>query len=64
MLPIIILAVIAVPLLIFAFVRVRGRTKAGEDLAGTGTSQAELEREFAAAEAYEDEWRKQQHSEQ
>ena len=36
-------------------------TRAGESLAGSDTSQAELEREFAAAEAYEDQWREQQH---
>ena len=63
MLPIIILAVVAVPLLIVAFVRIRQRNDAGEDLSASGTSKAELEREFAAAEAYEDEWREQQHSE-
>jgi len=63
-LPVIIIAVIAVPLLIVAVVKTRRRTAAREELAGSGTSQAELEREFAAAEAYDDEWRKQQHSEQ
>ena len=63
MLPVIILAVIAIPLLVYAFMRVRRRNESGEDLSASGTSKAELEREFAAAEAYEDEWREQQHSE-
>ncbi len=61
MLPVIIIAVIVIPLLVVSFVQIRKRNAAGESLAGSDTSQAELEREFAAAEAYEDQWREQQH---
>jgi hypothetical protein len=61
MLPVIIVAVIVVPLLVFAFVQIRRQKAEGEQLADTDTSPAELEREFAAAEAYEEQWREQQH---
>jgi hypothetical protein len=61
MLPVIIIAVIVIPLLIFAFVGIRRRNAAGEKLE-PGTSQAELEKEFEAAEAYEEQWRADQHS--
>jgi hypothetical protein len=59
-LPVIIIAVLVIPLLIFAFVGVKRRNAVGEKL-DPGTDQAELDREFAAAEAYEDEWRAKQH---
>ena len=60
MLPVAIIALIAIPLLVVVFVQIRRRNVAGEDLGGT--DQAEPEREFAAAEAYEDQWREQQHA--
>jgi hypothetical protein len=61
MLPVIIIAVIVIPLLIFAFVGIKRRNAVGEKLE-PGTSQAELDKEFAAAEAYEEQWRSDQHS--
>ena len=62
MLPVIIFAVIAIPLLIAAFYGVR-RTRASTERAAEVDegSRAELEREFAAAEAYEEKWRAEQH---
>ena len=58
MLPVIIFVVIAIPLLIAAFVIVRRKEKAAEV---TDIDQAELEREFAAADAYEEKLREAQH---
>jgi hypothetical protein len=55
MFPWILFALIAVPLVIVGFVATRRRTAAGEHPAGQ--DQAEIEREFAEAEAYEAKWR-------
>jgi uncharacterized membrane protein len=56
--PWLIFAVIVVPLLIVVFAVARRRTTEGEHPAGEDApAQAEIEREFAAAEAYEAEWR-------
>jgi hypothetical protein len=60
-LPVIIIAVLVIPLLILAFVGIKRRNAVGEKLE-PGTDQAELDREFAAAEAYEEKWRADQHS--
>jgi hypothetical protein len=61
-LPVIIFVCIAIPLLVIAFVAVRRSKKTTEHLAeAEGTSEAEMEREFAAAEAYEEKWRDEQH---
>ena len=58
MIPWIIFAVIVVPLLIAVFAATRRRTAAGEHPAGEDAeARAEIEREFAAAEAYEEKWR-------
>ncbi len=58
MIPWIIFAVIVVPLLIAVFAATRRRTAAGEHPAGEDAAErAEIEREFAAAEAYEEKWR-------
>jgi len=58
MIPWIIFAVIVVPLLIAVFAATRRRTAAGEHPAGEDAEErAEIEREFAAAEAYEEKWR-------
>ena len=46
MLPVIIIAVIVIPLLILSFVQIRRRNAAGESLAGTDASQEELDREI------------------
>jgi uncharacterized membrane protein len=58
MIPWIIFAVIVVPLLIAVFAATRRRTAGGEHPAGEDAAErAEIEREFAAAEAYEEKWR-------
>jgi hypothetical protein len=49
---------ILVPLLIVAFVAARRRTVAGEHPADeTADDRAEMEKEFAEAEAYQEKWR-------
>jgi hypothetical protein len=59
LIPWIIIAVIAVPVLIGAFVVTRRKTRAGEHPAGgDAPSRAELEREFAEADEYDAKWRK------
>jgi hypothetical protein len=56
--PWIIMAVVAVPLVVIAFVATRRRTAVGEHPAGEDAqTRALTEQEFAAAEAYEAEWR-------
>ena len=58
MIPWIIFAVIVVPLVVVVFAATRRRTAAGEHPAGEDAEErAEIEREFAAAEAYEEKWR-------
>ena len=58
MIPWIIMAVVAVPLVVIAFVATRRRTAAGEHPAGEDAqTRALTEQEFAEAEAYEAEWR-------
>lgn len=60
MIPWIIFAVIVVPLVVIVFAATRRRTAAGEHPAGEDAAErAEIEREFAAAEAYEEKWREQ-----
>jgi hypothetical protein len=60
MIPWIIMAVVAVPLVVIAFAASRRRTAAGEHPAGeTEQTRALTEQEFAEAEAYEAEWREQ-----
>ena len=66
MLPIIILAAVAVPLVVLAFLANRRRLAAGEhettgDAAADEATQEEYEDEFAKAEAYQEQWRKEQH---
>lgn len=59
MIPWIIFAVVVVPLVVVGFVATRRRTAAGEQPAGEDAqTRARTEEEFAAAEAYEAEWRK------
>jgi hypothetical protein len=58
MIPWIIFALVAVPLLIVAFAAARRRTAAGEHPASeTEGTRSETDREFAEAEAYEAKWR-------
>ena len=61
MLPWIILALVAVPLVIIAFVAVRRRESAVHPAGETAADRAEIEREFEAAERYEEQWREEQH---
>ena len=56
MIPWIIMAVVAVPLVVIAFVAMRRKTAAGE-VVESDDEKAEMEREFADAEAYEEQWR-------
>jgi hypothetical protein len=60
--PVIIFAVIAIPVLVIAFVTMRKRTAAGEHpVPEDAASRAEVEREFDEAERYQEEWREEQH---
>ena len=57
MIPWLIFALVLVPILIVAFVAARKRTVAAEHPAGeTAEDRAEMEREFAEAEAYQEKW--------
>ena len=56
MIPWIIMAVLAVPLVVVGFLAMRRKTAAGELLAGDD-AEARTEKEFAEAEAYETKWR-------
>jgi hypothetical protein len=61
-LPIVIIAAVAIPLLAMAFFAVRRRTVAGEHPATeTDADRRRNEQEFAAAEQYQEEWREEQH---
>ena len=61
MIPWIVMAVIAVPLVVVAFVAARRRTREAEGLdAEDPETTREIEREFAAAERYEEKWREEQ----
>ena len=58
MIPWIILAVVAVPVLVIGFAATRRRTAAAEHPAGEDArTRAQTEQEFAEAEAYEAQWR-------
>lgn len=58
MIPWLIFALVIVPLLIVAFVAARRRTDAVEHPAGeTAQDRAQMEQEFAEAEAYQAKWR-------
>ncbi len=66
MLPIIIFAAVAVPLVVLAFLASRRRAAAGEhettgDAAVDEATQEEYEDEFEKAEEYQEQWRKEQH---
>ena len=57
MIPWLIFAVVIVPLVVVAFAVARRRTSAGEHLSSEDAQErAEIEREFADAEAYEAKW--------
>jgi hypothetical protein len=56
--PWLILAVVAVPLVVIGFASMRRRTSVGEHPATEDAeARARTEREFAEAEAYEEQWR-------
>jgi hypothetical protein len=55
MIPWIIMAVVAVPLVVIAFIAMRRKTAASE-LSADDDEQAREEQEFAEAEAYEAKW--------
>jgi uncharacterized membrane protein len=57
MIPWLIFAVVVVPLVVVGYAASRRRTAAGEHPANEDAQEkAEIEREFAAAEAYEEQW--------
>jgi hypothetical protein len=59
--PIILFTAIAVPLLVIAFLAVRRSKAAGEHPATEDAATSErTEREFEAAEAYQEEWREEE----
>jgi hypothetical protein len=56
--PWLIFGLVVVPLLVVAFVAARRRTTAGEHPASEdGHARAQMEQEFAEAEAYQEKWR-------
>ena len=61
MIPWLIFAVVAVPLVVVAFASMRRRTAVAERAATEDAkARARTEREFAEAEAYEERWREEQ----
>jgi hypothetical protein len=57
--PWIILAVVAIPILVIAFSKMRKKDETGEHPAGqTDADQEEIEKEFEESERYQEEWRK------
>jgi hypothetical protein len=61
-LPVIVIAAVAIPLLLIAFVVVRRSDAAGEHAAiDTDADRRRTEEEFEEAERYQEEWREQQH---
>lgn len=64
MVPWIIFAVVAIPLVVLAFVKLRRSNTAGEHPATEDAADRErTEREFAEADAYEEQWRKENQDE-
>lgn len=57
MIPWLIFAVVAVPLVVMGFVSMRRRTAVAEHPATDDAARVRTEREFAEAEAYEEQWR-------
>ena len=61
-LPVIIIAVVAIPILVLAFVAARRRNVEGEQLdVEDDAERLKTEQEFADAERYQEEWREEQH---
>lgn len=63
MLPVIIFVAVAVPLLVVGFVAMRRRAAEGGEGSVDAATQEEYEHEFADAEAYQEQWREEQHRE-
>lgn len=61
-LPLILIAVVVVPLLVVAFAATRRSKRAGEHPATE--DDATTEAEFAAAEAYQEQWREDEHKQE
>ncbi len=62
MLPVLIFALVALPLLVLAFLAQRRSKRAGQHAAGETDKERVLEEEeFAEAERYQAEWREEQH---
>jgi hypothetical protein len=61
-LPVVIVAAVAIPLLVIAFLAARRSADAGEHPAGeTDEDRQRMEQEFEESERYQAEWRKEQH---
>ena len=61
LLPVIILVVVAIPILIIAFRATQRSKQAGEHpLPEDDATRQEIENEFAAAEAYQEQWREEE----
>jgi hypothetical protein len=61
MLPVIVFVAVALPLLVLAFLAVRKARATGEHpVPASAAEQARIEEEFAAAEAYQEEWREEE----
>ena len=61
MFPFIVFGVVAILVLVLGFGLMRSRNRVEHPAGETDADRAELEREFAAAEAYEEQWRKDHH---
>ena len=62
MFPVLILAAVAIPLLVFAFLAVRRSARAGEHpTTETDADRRRTEQEFEESERYQAEWREEQH---
>jgi uncharacterized membrane protein len=60
-LPVLVFVLVAVPLLVIAFVAMRRTRTAGEHpTPEDAAAQARIEEEFAAAEAYQEQWREEE----
>ena len=61
LLPVIILVVVAIPILIIAFRATQRSKQAGEHpVPEDDATRQEIEKEFAAAEAYQEQWREEE----
>jgi hypothetical protein len=62
MLPVVIIAAVAIPILVIAFVAARRTARAGERQdAETDAERLEIEQEFEASERYQTDWREHEH---